>query len=176
MASRDRRTSSDQIDPNNRVEGDQSDDEASSCDQESLLSRATTPSTAALSDEDNHRRHAGPSAGGSSIDGSNSGSTLTLRRGSNPENLLPTVGRSQPGDEPERREEAPQPIDRQPRHPQVRFDEGQNKLHEIEYVPPPPQPQRSKNEMDRSTKLCLYAGGLIVLFFVLIYVYLHYDD
>ncbi|CAB0030223.1 unnamed protein product [Trichogramma brassicae] len=131
-----RRNSFDRINSNNRVEDDQSDDEVTSNDLESLSSYATTAETAVLSDEDNHRRHAGPSPAGSSIDESDSESTLTIRRGSNPENLLPTGGRFQPGDEPERREEAPQPIDRQPRPLKVRFDVQPR--HRIQRSPSPP--------------------------------------
>ena len=155
MASGDRRMSFDRIHSNNRQEGAQSDDDAPSYDLESVSSYATTAETAVLSDRDNHRRHAGPSSGGSSIDQADSGSTLTLRRGSNPENLLPTGGRFQPGDEPERREEAPQPIDRHQHGDQV------NITMDI----PAPQPQCSEDDIDRGTKFILCAGGFVVLFF-----------
>uniref|UniRef100_A0ABD2WSY4 Uncharacterized protein n=1 Tax=Trichogramma kaykai TaxID=54128 RepID=A0ABD2WSY4_9HYME len=67
---------------------------------------------APTSEGDGQHQEAGPSRRRSSIDEADSESTLTLRRGSNPENLLPTAGRFQPGDEPERREKAPQLIDR----------------------------------------------------------------
>ncbi|CAB0030218.1 unnamed protein product [Trichogramma brassicae] len=115
-------------------EGAQSDGEAPSYDLESLSSLATQG--------DSQYVHVGSSTGGSSIDGSDSGSTLTIRRGSNPENLLPTGGRFQPGDEPERREE---PIDQHQQEDQVN----------ITMDVPPTEPQSIKKDIDRGTKFIL---------------------
>ncbi|XP_014228420.1 uncharacterized protein LOC106653480 [Trichogramma pretiosum] len=123
MASRDRRTSSDQIDPNNRVEEDQSDDETPSNDEES---RSSPPARAHVneafeSDEpqpsdpaptsegDGQHQEAGPSRRRSLIDEAGNVSVLTQRRGSNQEALQsraanPAPPRQiQPAEEPERR-------------------------------------------------------------------------
>ncbi|XP_014228425.1 uncharacterized protein LOC106653487 [Trichogramma pretiosum] len=157
----DRRKSIDRIHLNSRLEGDHSDDEALLNDIQPLSlpeseanSQNDEPQTldpAPTSEGDGQHQGAGPSRRRSSIDEADNVSTLTLRRGSNPENLLPTAGRSQPGDEPERREEAPQPIDRQPRHPQVRFDPQQDQV-KIIMDTPPPQPQSSESPQQRKSE------------------------
>ncbi|KAL7304327.1 hypothetical protein TKK_0003127 [Trichogramma kaykai] len=123
MASRDRKTSSDQIDPNNRVEGDQSDDETPANDEESRSPPAARahvneafesdepqPSDPAPTSEgDGQHQEAGPSWRRSLIDEAGNVSVLTQRRGSNPEALQSRAANSapprqiQPAEEPERR-------------------------------------------------------------------------
>uniref|UniRef100_A0ABD2WU44 Uncharacterized protein n=1 Tax=Trichogramma kaykai TaxID=54128 RepID=A0ABD2WU44_9HYME len=144
--------SSEDIHSNNRQEEAQSDGEAPSYDRESLSSLATQG--------DSMYAHAGPSPGGSSINVSVSGSTLTLRRGSNPyalaTNSLPPAGRYQA--------EAPQPIDP--------YEEGDQVNISMDITPP--MSENSKNEMNRGTMLILGGGAIVVLFFVFAYVYLRY--
>ncbi|XP_014228755.1 uncharacterized protein LOC106653730 [Trichogramma pretiosum] len=107
--------------------------------------------------------------------------TVTLRRGSNPQNLLPTDGRShQPGDEPETREVATQTIDRQSRHPQVRFDPQQDQVNITMDAPASPQPPSSERPRKKGpkspeddtkfgTKIANCAGIIIVIIIIFLF-------
>ncbi|XP_023313733.1 uncharacterized protein LOC111693408 [Trichogramma pretiosum] len=142
MASRDRRTNSDQIGPNTRVEGAQSD-EAPSNNDESRPSPPATPASAHINDV------------------SQSEVVYNVQPGDQANITLDTIS-----------------VARVQLERSFKISGGAAAPTAPILASPmldtqPPQPQWSENEMDDRV-LCLCMGGLIFIFFVIIYVYLQF--